>query len=193
MKSLDHFSAAILAGGKSSRMGSDKGLVLLHGKEMVLHVIDVLKPMVENIRIVANTSGYTNFGLPVVEDMIKDKGPIGGIVTALTFSENLWNFIVACDMPFLNTEIIWRLTNNTDNFDAVVPFYDGRPQPLCAFYNQSSLPAIKLQIDSGNYKLQDLLKVLRVKFVDFTGEFTDQLHPFRNFNSKEELIKISGS
>ncbi len=77
----------ILAGGKSSRMGEDKGLVLLNGKPMIQYVIEALKGVVSDIIIISNNASYNKFGIPVYPDIIKDKGPVGGIFTGLHHSK----------------------------------------------------------------------------------------------------------
>ena len=86
----------ILAGGKSSRMGTDKGLLLLNGKPMVKYVIDVLSKVTSKIIIIANNDEYKQFGYKVYSDLIKDKGPVGGIYTAMNYTNSNTNICISC-------------------------------------------------------------------------------------------------
>jgi molybdopterin-guanine dinucleotide biosynthesis protein A len=187
MKRSIDISAFILAGGKSSRMGTDKGLLPFRGKPMVQHVIGVLQQHFRSVSIISNASGYTKFGLPVVNDMLKDKGPLGGIYTGLEQSRTEWNFFCACDMPFLDLSVLEMMTAFPYSTDAVVAKYYHHMEPLCACYNKSCLPVILEMNAAGNYKLHDLLSNLQVKAIDFSGVFESAFNPFRNLNTMEEV------
>src|SRR4030095_5655209 len=149
MEAGNDITAVILAGGKSSRMGTDKGMMNFRGKEMISYVIDAVQPLTYRLFIVANTSEYMKFGFPVYQDLFKECGPIGGIFTALTSSTTTWNLIVACDMPFINSDILMPLINARNGFDLIMPRHKGQPEPMCAMYNKSGLPIIEKQIESG--------------------------------------------
>lgn len=185
MKSSNDFNAFILAGGKSSRMGTDKGLLTFRGQPMVQHVIDKLKQVFESITIISNSPDYTKFGLPVLEDEIKSVGPIGGIYSGLKQSATSWNFFVACDMPFLTSNVLDKILQVEIKSElCVVARYSDQLQPLCACYSKSCLPVIAKQIAVGNYKLHDLLKLLPLKEIDLTSISNN---PFRNLNTMEEV------
>ena len=99
-------TGVILAGGKSSRMGTDKGLLELNGKPLIQYAIDTLKSIGLEIIIISNNSDYEQFGFPVYPDIIPDKGPIGGVYTALSYSSTEKNLIVSCDTPFLSKKLL---------------------------------------------------------------------------------------
>ena len=112
----------ILAGGKSSRMGEDKGLVLLNGKPMIQYVIEALKEVVSDIIIISNNASYNKFRIPVYADLIKDKGPVGGIYTGLYHSTTELNFCISCDVPMISSDFIlwllnkkWKRIHNTSD------------------------------------------------------------------------------
>ena len=191
MNQASNITAFILAGGKSSRMGTDKGLVSFRGKEMIKWPIDLLQTIFKNVFIVANRSGYAKFELPVIEDLLHEKGPIGGLYTALTTSNTNWNFIMACDMPFMNSQVINKLISDCDLHDAVVPYYNNKPEPLAACYNKSCLTLIEKQLESGNFKMQDFISELNIKRIDFSSENISVNHPFRNLNTMDELNNVS--
>ncbi len=187
MKIRNDITAFILAGGKSSRMGTDKGLLPFQGKPMIQYIIEVLQQQFSSIQIISNVSGYTKFGFPVISDLIKDTGPIGGIYTGLMQSSTDWNFFTACDMPFLEISVIEKLTASTGNFDCVVATVELQPEPLCALYNKSCIPVINEMISQKNYKLQDLLGRLRITTINFNINPNNKSNPFRNLNTMKEF------
>ena len=95
----------ILAGGKSSRMGTDKGLLKLNGKSMVEYVIDALTEMCSRVLIVSNNIEYRRYGIDVVKDIYEDKGPLGGLYSGLMNSNSQVNICVSCDIPNVNADV----------------------------------------------------------------------------------------
>lgn len=190
LNSLKSVTAFILAGGKSSRMGEDKGVMIFKGKPLVLHLIELLKPVFHEVQIITNNEAYSKFGLTIRKDIIKDKGPLAGIYAGLTYSETPWNFFVACDMPFISIKVIDHLLKNLHDVDLVVPFYHHLPEPLCAFYNVSCLPVIEKQLANGENKIQDIFPFLKMLPVDVTEIVSMNQNPFSNLNTKEDLKRL---
>ena len=91
----------LLSGGKSSRMGADKGMQLLHGKPMIEHMLEKAQSMSPNILILTNDSAYETLGYPCLADDVKDCGPLGGICTGLQHSTTAKNLVLGCDMPLV--------------------------------------------------------------------------------------------
>ena len=112
----DKITAFILAGGKSQRMGTDKGLLPLAGKPFVSHICEAVKSIVgENIVIVSSNADYDFLGYKRIEDLVSDKGPVGGIYTALQYSRAKLNFILSVDAPLVSAELLlWILENKND-------------------------------------------------------------------------------
>lgn len=155
----------VLAGGQSTRMGRDKGLLPLAGKSLVEHVAAVAQQAAGSATIVGDPEKYGFTGFPVVRDLRPGCGPLSGIHTALTVSRAGWNLILACDMPQVSPAFLLSLVNRASagSSDCVVPAGPpGRPQPLCAAYHRRSLPAISRALDSKVYKVMDALKELRL-------------------------------
>ena len=100
------YTIYILAQGNSTRMGSDKGLVKIAGKEMIRRCIENLKPLQKEIIIITDSAQYEKFGCPLIADKIKNNGPAQGIVTALEHSQTEKNLIVSCDMPLVSNLMI---------------------------------------------------------------------------------------
>ena len=99
----------ILAGGKSSRMGSDKGLLKIENRTFVECVIDAMKPLIDEIIIVSNNPEYDQFGYHRVEDDIKDSGPLAGLYSGLKHSNTEHNLVLSSDIPLIKAEILEKL------------------------------------------------------------------------------------
>lgn len=184
-------NAFILAGGKSSRMGVDKGLVHLDGKPMIQYIIDTLESLKLPIQIVSNNSEYKNFGYPVFEDLIKDKGPIGGIYTVLSVSDSEVNLILSCDTPFVNTDLIERLIAQSKNQNVTISEFEGRRHPLIGIYSKSGIKMLESQIEKDELKLSIANELLNVKVVPMDDLNGILAHAFDNINTQEELKEAS--
>lgn len=103
----DEITGIILAGGKSSRMGKDKGLCDFKGKALVSYAIETLRPLCGNLMISANyfPEKYAEFDLPVIADEVKNIGPMGGILSCLKQSHTQHNLVLSCDTPFVTTDV----------------------------------------------------------------------------------------
>ena len=115
-------TGVILAGGKSSRYGTNKAFAKINGIPLIENVIRVMRSLFQDLVLITNTPDeYAYLELPMYEDLIKDLGPIGGIYTALNSITNDAGFFVACDMPSLNPGLIRYMVGIRDDFDVVVP------------------------------------------------------------------------
>lgn len=183
MADLENCSVAILAGGKSSRFGTDKGLVIFREKPLIQHVIDNAIKISNDVYIISNNPIYQNFELPVLNDEFKSKGPLGGLHSALKNSPKEHCFLMACDMPFLKPELFHGLFKLSSH-QAVVPVHQNHPEPLCALYHSSALPVIEKQIEAGKLKMTDAIEQLDHHWyqVDENCEFYDS-KMFANINT----------
>tara|TARA_Y100000031_G_C8093839_1_gene325457 strand:+ start:160 stop:753 length:594 start_codon:yes stop_codon:yes gene_type:complete len=184
-------SGIILSGGKSTRMGQDKAFLLPEGKPLVEIAIDVLSELFEQVLVITNNPekyGKYRQKLIIKEDLIPDKGPLGGIYTGLLSSQNVYNFIIACDMPFLNRELLAYIVNQAEGFDAVIPEYKGRLNPLFALYSKDCIPEFKKQISQDNLKIRNFIGDMNAKILPSTE--VEKLDPqglsFTNFNTYEQ-------
>jgi len=156
----------ILAGGKSSRMGTDKGLIKVNNKCLIEYVIDACLPLSDNILIISNQKEYQQFNFPVHADLIKDKGPLGGIYTGLSHSEYDHNVILSCDTPMVKTSTLKRLLDALrPEINAVVPTYEDKVHPLMGGYHKNILPTVGRQIVANQLKLMDLLNLIKTEFM----------------------------
>ena len=177
-------TAIILAGGKSSRMGVDKGLMSFKNKPMAQHVIDAVKPFVNNIIIIANQKEYSIFGYPTYKDILKEKGPLAGIYTGLQHSQTENNIVVSCDVPFINDKLLKLLLHDSLNFDVVIPEKDNRTHPLIGCYKKSCSTLFKEQLDKEKLKLKTAIEKLNYKVINANhiSEIT-----FSNINCKDDI------
>ena len=180
----------ILAGGKSSRMGEDKGLIFFKGKAMVEHTITTLEKFAIPIVIIANNNAYGQFGLPVFSDLIKDKGPAGGIYTALTKSNTETNIILSCDSPFVTEQLINQLIKAHKGHQVTFPRYNNKTHPLIGIYNKSIVEIYKSNIEKGMLKLKSINSTLDTLEVEFNEETIDNKNCFSNINTQAELKQL---
>ena len=160
-------SGVILAGGKSSRYGKNKALVKINDIPLIERVIRVMRSVFQHSILITNTPDeYAYLKLPMHEDLIRGLGPLGGIFTALTVMPNDAGFFVACDMPFLNQELIRHMVEIRDDFDAVVPRISGKMQTLHALYSKGCIPAIRRLIDSQKYQVIRVFYEVSVRYVE---------------------------
>jgi molybdopterin-guanine dinucleotide biosynthesis protein A len=127
----------ILAGGASSRMGTDKAHLRLGGRTFTERIAAALGAFATRISIVSAKPESSGLNLPVVEDIYRDCGALGGLHAALSACRAPWAAVVSCDLPFVTGELFARLGGlRTEDAAAIVPRQtDGRPQPLCALYS----------------------------------------------------------
>ena len=124
----------ILAGGKSRRMGSEKGLVNFHGEPMIARILKVLEELDLPVRIISSNSDYLEFGTPVYQDLIPDKGPLGGLYTALEISSAPKIILLACDMPSINIEALHKIIEMSNSEELIVATDGKTISPFFACY-----------------------------------------------------------
>jgi molybdopterin-guanine dinucleotide biosynthesis protein A len=182
-------TAIILAGGKSSRMKGDKGLVYFRGKMLVEYVLQAAAEVAGSIIIITANPAYRQFGLPCIEDEIKEKGPLGGICTGLEHSTSRKNLLLGCDMPFLTEKILTELIRNCGDEDVLLTEHLGKAEPLCSVYDLSCIAHIRRLIEQDQLKITDAIAGLKTRVISFDREEWFSGNEFANINSIEELKK----
>lgn len=167
MKETDlSITGIILAGGKSSRMGEDKAFTLFSGRPLIEVLIDKLSRIFNNLMIITNKPDlYKKYGIEIHTDLLKDHGSLGGIYTGLFYSKTNYNFICACDMPFLNENLIKFMLKKTESYDVLIPQYNARLEPLSAIYSKNCIAPIKEQLSKNNLKVTDFFSSCKVKTI----------------------------
>lgn len=179
----------ILAGGKSSRMGTDKGLQELSGNPLIHYAIHALSGLCNTIIISSSSEAYQSLGYKVVADVFPGIGPMGGIYSALKQSETAENLVLSCDLPFASTELLSYILEKSEGFHVAVPWQGNQHyEPLCGFYHLSILDQMNDFIQNKNYKLPDLFKEININRLIINnklGFYNENL--FLNINSKLDL------
>jgi molybdopterin-guanine dinucleotide biosynthesis protein A len=187
-------TGVILAGGKSSRYGTNKALVKINGIPLIENVIRVMGSLFQDLVLITNTPDeYAYLELPMYEDLIKGLGPIGGIYTALNSITNDAGFFVACDMPALNPDLIRHMVGIRDDFDVVVPEISGKMEALHALYAGRCIPALRRLIDRHEYQTIRFFSEVSVRHVkeNEIRRFDPELRSFFNINRPEELGRLN--
>ncbi|MBT3319515.1 MAG: molybdenum cofactor guanylyltransferase [Clostridia bacterium] len=179
----------ILAGGKATRMGQDKARIVIDGRAIIDSAIAVLAPLFSEVIIVSNSAqkyAYTN--LCVVKDDFADKGVLGGIYTGLKRASCDKCFVTACDMPYIEKDLVAHLMSY-DGYDVVVPVVNGYYEPLLAQYSKNCLSRIEKALEEGNLKVSDFYEGLNVKEVgeEEISMFDKKLRSFVNMNTPHDL------
>lgn len=183
-------TVAVLAGGASRRMGTDKSFVELGGRPLIEHTLERVRALNAPLLLVTNTPDrYRQFQVPMVGDVIAGKGSLGGIYSAISSSRTPYTLCVACDMPFLNIELLKYLISLQAGFDAVVPVVDEQPQGLHAVYHRRCVKLMRQAIDRDALRISSLFDQLRVRLVGESAlrVFDPELRSFTNLNTPEEL------
>lgn len=187
-------TGVILAGGKSSRMGSDKALLRIGKKTIIEEEISMLRDILGEIIVVVagDTGRYNALQVRVVKDIIPSKGPLGGIYTGLVSSGSFYNFVLACDMPFVKPGLVRRLLACAGNYDAVIPQYRGRLQPLCAVYSKGCIEAIRKEIAGDNLKITGFFRNVRTRIISEKeiASVDPQGLSFANVNTAEDYRRL---
>lgn len=193
MEEKNELTGIILAGGKSSRMGYDKGLAMVNGKKMIEHVYAALSQVVDKVIIVANSNSYDYLNLPVYEDMYKEIGPVAGIYTGLSHSTTEKNLIVACDMPFVSPQLFIRILEHIGNNQIVVPTVNNHLEPLCGFYKKEILEELKEIIEMEVYPVHRVIEFFDHLALKINEEEMHADNLFTNINKPEDIEQIDKS
>jgi molybdopterin-guanine dinucleotide biosynthesis protein A len=183
-------TVAIQAGGKSSRMGTDKAFVPFRGRPMIEIVMERVAALgAETILITNRPEAYAHLGLPMLGDVFPEQGPLGGIHAAVHYASRPHVLIVACDMPWLNRPLLEHLVSLRATADIIVPRWDQFPEPLHAIYSKACLEPIEENIRAGRLKITGFYGRVAVRFVDREEieRFDPEGRSFVNVNTPDEL------
>lgn len=185
-------TAIILAGGKSSRMGFDKQLLKIDERRLMDSLIHKLDKHFEEIIIVTNRSElYIGLSHIITSDILKDKGPLGGIHAGLKISSSQYAFIVACDMPNINMEYVNFMKNQlTDpNSKGCITEFGNWIEPFSSFYSADLMEYIEGYLNTGRRSINGLIKDFKMTYIpeDKARKFSSNWDMFLNLNTKEDL------
>ena len=189
-------TAFILAGGKSTRMGQDKAFVEFQGRTLLARTLDLAASVTPAVRIVGSREKFAAFA-PVVEDVFRDCGPLGGIHAALRNSATDINLMLAVDMPFVSWALLQYLISHAEKSGeaaAVVPRGKAGWQPLCAIYRRDFANVAEDALRDGENKIDRLFEKVRIYAIGHeqleSAGFSNGI--FRNLNTPDELQASAG-
>lgn len=177
----------IMAGGRSSRMGQEKGLIEFKGRPLIQYPIDLLLSYTDKIIISTGNPAYLKFGLEMIPDEIAGQGPSAGLAAALKNSSTAWNIVIACDLPFLESELIHMLLSNSGSCRAVIPVYRGVREPLAGLYHKELVKNFETAVYSGVLALHKILDSCEVHYVDTEHLLVKYPKMFTNFNTPGDM------
>lgn len=187
-----NLSAIILAGGKSSRMKYNKEYIQINNKYLVHTLIEKLSTIFEEIIVVSNNiDHYKDYKVKVVTDILKGNTPIIGLHSGLVNSNNIYNYVIACDMPNLNLAYVKYLITKLKGKEAYVTKQNSFIEPFNAIYNKSIIPIIDAFISNENYGFQRLVKSLDTEYISEkeSSKYSENGNMFLNINSEEDLLE----
>ena len=197
-------SCIILCGGKSSRMGQDKGSMIIQDKPMIKHILSTLNHHINEVVIVLNDqeriAKYGKFinpedyeyNLTICEDEIKNKGPLPGIMTGLSHITSDYALILPCDSPYVSAKYINTIFEEIEkDYQAIVPYHDEEnklktSEPLHSIYNKNIIPEIEELLSEDVLHIKGLIEKIDSKFVLIDNKKIEKKE-FRNLNRPTDI------
>jgi molybdopterin-guanine dinucleotide biosynthesis protein A len=186
-------TVAILAGGMSTRMGTNKAFIEIGGQLLIERVMARVRGLGSEIILIANSPAeYAHLGLPSYTDLLPGSGPLGGLYTALSRAANDYILALSCDQPFLNRDLLAYLLSLRQGYDVVVPLNrESYPQSMHAVYGKACLEPIRRRLDAGRLKVIGFFPDVRVREV--AGDEIDRFDPdrlsFMNLNTPDDVTE----
>lgn len=179
----------ILSGGKSSRMGTEKGLVEYKGKALIEYSINALCSVCDELVISSGNDCYSYLNIPIVGDEIENCGPIGGIYSCMKAIPSDIYLVISCDVPNVTAQLFANLLNVLNQNEAVIPVDDnGKQQPLVACYASDCFTIFESELQEGKFKMMKLLSKLNVRYYPISKELNfKSANLFFNANTPEDL------
>jgi len=186
-------TSIVLAGGKNLRLGRSKALEVIGGKSLIERIVERLEPVTNQFLLVTSREQSdfpVSSEIEVLTDIYPDRGPLGGIYTGLLASGSSRSIAVACDMPFLNTELLGNMVELSQGFDAVVPrWQNGMLEPLHAVYAKNCLDIMKKRLENDQLGIYRFLNEINVRYIEEEEckWFDPEMLSFFNINHEADL------
>ena len=195
-KREDRKGVMILAGGDSKRLGQPKALLDFNGESLIELMVKKLGGYFDDVLLVTDRRElYQNLSVQITGDMFlhQVKSPLRGIHAGLKFSALPYQFVIACDMPFINMGLVNYMAQFINDYEAVIPFIGGHFQPLHSFYHRSIIGVIEKQLQAGNYKITDFYQMIKHRkiYEDEVNHFDPDHSTFININTAEDYRAAS--
>lgn len=188
-------TGVVLAGGAGSRFGSNKALAPWRGRQtLVERVCELMSPLFSRVLVVVKDAAPLAFlerpGVALCQDLYAQAHSLGGLCSGLRQAPTERAFVSGCDMPLLAPGLVRALWSAGAGYDAAIPVWRGRPQPLCGVYSKSCLGVIETRARQGRLKLQELFGLVRTRFFieDEVREWDPRGLSFRDVDTPADLL-----
>jgi molybdenum cofactor guanylyltransferase len=174
----------VIAGGKSRRMGAEKGLIAFGGKRLIDFPVEILHEVCTRVIISANSHSYDFLHLPVISDRVTGGSPMIGIWSALLASPSEYNLVLSCDMPMIPVALLEHMIASAEGCTAAIAWHQGFAEPLCGIYHRSLAGELEAHIREGKFKLITFLEKIGARHIE-VDEKLPFFHPgiFLNVNT----------
>jgi molybdopterin-guanine dinucleotide biosynthesis protein A len=183
-------SGVVLAGGQSRRLGRNKALEKIGGVPLIERAVGALGQLSDDLVIVTNDPAlYGGLGARLIGDVWPGMGSLGGIYSGLREARYERALVVACDMPFLNLSLLRFMVELAQDYDVIIPRFDGYLEPLHAIYSRACLGPIEAQLAEADLRIINFLSQVRVYYLDEAtlGAYDPQHLSLFNVNTPADL------
>lgn len=183
-------TVAIMAGGQSTRMGTDKALIPWRGTTLIEAILTQVRDLGAESIVITNTpEAYAFLGVPLFSDVLPGKGALGGLYTALHAATQPHTLCLACDMPFVVRPLLEHLIALSAEGDVIMPRLNGEAEPFRALYAQTCREPIRAALDAGKMRVISFFPAVRVRFVDEPelAQYDPRQLSFFNVNTPADL------
>ena len=181
-------TGVVLVGGKSRRMSRDKVLIPVDGKPIIEKIFQKIAPVFAEVLVVGHhRPEFDDLKIQSHPDLIPDCGVLGGIYTGLTLAQTPFIFVVAADMPFLDTALVRSIAEVRHGVDAIIPKGSRGFEPLFAIYSTSCLNQIRENIERGSLKVLEALEGMNVIYPEIPPVPEGTPDPLSNLNTPQDL------
>jgi len=194
MKSPNNINTFILAGGLSSRMGQEKGLIKWKNKTFIETIIDKVSSLNSKVHIISNDTKYNHLGYPVYLDLIKNSGPLAGIYTGLHYSKTELNLFLSCDTPCIESNLLKELIDNSHSHDVTCPMVDGKIHPLIGVYSKKCMSFFKNRIERKELGVIKALSDISLNSMELSpSRIPNVKAQISNINTSQDLVELYGN
>ncbi len=187
-KAMPRATGVVLAGGRSSRFGRDKGLHRFRGEPLVSHALKTIRPVCRELMVsTGNRQGYAFLNLPLLPDLFPGAGPMAGIHSALVHAGEDRVVIIGCDTPFIPPELPALLLQELGDHQLILPVHRGFTETMCAVYKKECLPLVEQALKAGVHRILDVADRLHVRHLPVDGQAFYHADLFRNINRPGDL------
>ncbi len=186
----EQISGALLAGGKSLRMQSDKATLCLAGESLFSRGVRALQTVCSEVFIAGDRGDLASAATPSYVDSFPGSS-LGGLHTAILHAANDWVCVLPCDLPFPSTRLLKKLLQHRNGQDAVIPRTPDGVEPLIGCYHKRILPIIEQQITAKKMRLTHLLNLLNVRYLDPHELPNGWKRALCNLNSRRDLQRLN--